>query len=172
MRNALCGLAFVIFAAALSTPASAQQARPNTAYLELLGSGGAWSVNFERALGAFRVRLGFAGWSSSDLFGAGTTGYTTVPITLSHVKGDGNHHLETGVGVTVGRRTFESSFDAGERSQFTTITGILGYRYQKPAGRFVFRAVLTPMYGLGTVESAYPDKGFFPSLGISFGTAF
>lgn len=172
MRSVLAALAASVIVVTVSIPASAQDARPNVAYLELLGSGGAWSANYERAAGAFRLRLGLASWSAGDSFGAGTTAYWTVPLTISHVAGAGNHHLESGAGVTFGRSDFTSSFDADERSQFTTLTAILGYRYQKPGGRFVFRAVLTPLFGLGTEDAAYPEKGFFPSVGISVGRAF
>ncbi len=173
MRSVASALCLTLLASTIPTRGAAQtQPGQNAAYVELLGSGGVWSANLERALGAFRFRVGIGAWSADDSFGAGTINYSTVPVTMSHVKGDGNHRLETGIGVTGGRRAFDSSFDGGERTRFATLTGILGYRYQKPDGRFVFRAVLTPMYGLGTVESAYPDKGFFPSLGLSFGTAF
>lgn len=173
MRIPSLALAFATAVAVPAASLAAQDGADNVAYLELLGSGGPWSVNFERALGALHVRAGFANWSSDDSFGAGTSSYTSVPVTVSFLRGRGRHRFESGGGVTVGRESFRSSFGSGnESSQFTTITGIIGYRYQKPEGGFVFRAVVVPMYGLGNAESAYPDKGFFPSAGLSFGLAF
>jgi hypothetical protein len=42
----------------------------------------------------------------------------------------------------------------------------------QPAPGFIFRAVLTPFYGFGGEQVAYPDRGFFPSFGLSFSSAF
>jgi hypothetical protein len=150
----------------------AQEPARNALYVELFGSGGLSSLNFERRAGAARLRAGYANWSSDDEFGAGTTRYSTYPLTVSHLKGKGNHHLESGGGVTLGSRRFSSSFGDSERSRFVTLTGLIGYRYQKPGAGFVFRALFTPMYGLGDEDTAYPDPGFFPSVGLSFGASF
>lgn len=152
----------------------AQEPRNNVIYGELLGNGGASSINYERRIGSTHLRVGYGSWSSGDLFGAGSTSYKTFPITISKVRGSGNHHLEAGGGITIGSRSFSSSFGSSsdEDSSFQTITGIAGYRYQKPDGALVFRAVLTPLYGLGDLDTAYPDKGFFMSLGVSLGIAF
>jgi hypothetical protein len=42
------------------------------------------------------------------------------------------------------------------------VTGLIGYRYQKPARGFVFRAGVTPFFY---------DADFAPFAGISFGYA-
>jgi hypothetical protein len=173
MRSVACALAAAVLAIAVApSRLAAQEPGRNVFYVELLGSGGLWSVNIERGAGAARLRAGFANWSTDDLFGAGTTSYTTIPLTVSHVRGTGNHHLESGGGVTIGSRRFSSSFGGSEQSSFVTLTGLFGYRYQKPGTGFVFRALFTPMYGLGNSATAYPDPGFIPSIGLSFGAAF
>jgi hypothetical protein len=173
MRSIACALAFVVLAIGVApSRVAAQELARNVLYVELLGSGGVWSVNFERGAGAARLRAGVASWSADDSFGAGTTSYTTLPLTVSHIRGRGSHHLESGGGVTLGSRRFSSSFGGSERSNFVTLTGLLGYRYQGPGRGFVFRASFTPMYGFGDDETAYPDPGFFPSAGLSFGVAF
>jgi hypothetical protein len=152
----------------------AQEPARHHVFFEALGNGGTYSANYERAIGAVRLRAGFSNWSSSDWFGGGTTRFTTFPLSLSFLRGGGSHHLETGGGVTLGHQAFKSEFSASDNTstQFVTLTGIFGYRYQKPSGGFVFRAVLTPMYGFGSEADAYPDQGFFPSLGLSYGVAF
>lgn len=173
MRIAAFALVCAAAVAASAAPLSAQDSADNAVYFELGGSGGLWSVNAERALGNLRLRAGFASWSVGDSFGAGTDDYVTVPLTISLLRGQGNHRMEVGGGVTVGSTSFRSALDDSEqRSGFTTLTGILGYRYQKPQGGFLFRAVVVPMYGFGSADAAYPDKGFFPSAGLSFGFAF
>lgn len=174
MRAAVLFLSLgaIVFAAAPARLA-AQATPENAIYVELLGSGGLYSLNYERRIGTARARVGFSNWTVDDLFGAGKDRYTVLPLTVSHVAGSGNHHLESGGGVTIGHTAFSSSFDGSRTSSgFVSLTGLLGYRYQKPASGFIFRAVLTPFYGFGREQVAYPDQGFFPSFGISFGSAF
>jgi hypothetical protein len=152
---------------------AAQAVAENAAYLELGGSAGLFSVNYERRISAARLRVGIAQWTVADLFGIGSDSYTVLPITVSSVRGDGKHHLESGGGISLGLSTMTDGFDGSKTSNtFTTLTAIAGYRYQKPGSGFLFRAVLTPMYGLGSEELAYPASGFFLSAGISFGAAF
>ncbi|WKW13494.1 hypothetical protein Strain138_002817 [Pseudogemmatithrix spongiicola] len=176
MRIAVPVIAVLLALTAARAPLAAQEPGRTVAYLELLGSGGPWSMNLERAIGSWRMRGGFASWSTSDFWSDVSTSYTTVPVTLSRVLGDGNHRLEIGGGVTLGGRSGGSSssgiFASEESSRFVTLTGIFGYRYQKPGRGFVFRAGLIPLYGLGSPEIAYPDKGLLPSIGLSFGAAF
>jgi hypothetical protein len=45
------------------------------------------------------------------------------------------------------------------------LTGRVGYRYQKPNGRFIFRIGFTPLYELDGNE-------LHPSGGLSFGSSF
>lgn len=56
----------------LAQAGAAQSAR-NAVYLELLGNGGLYSVNFERILNdTLALRVGFATWNSPALFYEGT----------------------------------------------------------------------------------------------------
>lgn len=174
MRNAvrIVALGALVFVA---TPqhVPAQTSSRNAAYIELLGSGGLYSLNVERRVRDVHIRVGFASWSFDDSFGAGETDMVTVPFTLSHVRGRDNHHLESGGGFTLGHRTFTSAFgEPTTSSGFVTLTGLVGYRYQKPGPGFIFRALFTPLLGLGDDDVAYPDRGFTPTMGISFGYAF
>lgn len=157
----------------LSHRLAAQTVASNALYLELGGSAGIFSVNYERRISARRLRVGIAKWTLADRLGIESDDYTVVPITLSSVVGDGSHHFETGGGVTLGHSSMTDDFEGNKSSNlFATITTIAGYRYQRPGSGFLFRAVLTPMYGLGREGLAYPARGFLPSGGISFGAAF
>jgi hypothetical protein len=54
------------------------------------------------------------------------------------------------------------AYDDDDEVSTVLLTGIVGYRYQKPAGGFQFRAVFTPLAGEG---------GVVPWAGVSFGYA-
>lgn len=93
----------------------------------------------------------------------------------NYLRGSGNHRAEAGAGFLVGRQRFEPALsDARESSTVVNLTGTLGYRFQRPGGGLVFRAGFTPFYSLSPSDedTAYPEKGFFPSVGVSFGYAF
>jgi hypothetical protein len=149
---------------------SREEAR-NAVYLELLGSGGLFSLNYEREIAdGVLARAGFGSWASSSFWSDAETTVTTVPLTVALVRGRGRHRLELGGGMTVGRRT-RDTFD-GSSGNFVSWTGLVGYRYEKPNRGFLFRAGATPFYGFGAEDVAYPERGFFPSFGISLGYSF
>ena len=148
---------------------SAGEAR-HAVYLELLGSGGVVSLNYEREIAdGVLVRAGFGSWTATSLFSDAETKFTTVPVTIAAVRGD-RHRVEFGGGVTFGRRARE--LFAGRTDNFVSLTGLVGYRYEKPGRGLLFRAGVTPFYGFGEEDVAYPEKGFFPSFGVSLGYSF
>lgn len=163
-----------------AAPVSAQSdatPRRHAAYLELLGNGGLFSLNYERRVSPeVALRAGVGAWSGDDLFGAGEVSMVTVPLTASRIGGRGANHLELGGGVLLGRKTFTAveEFGGDESSEnFASLTGILGYRRQAPGARTVFRIAFTPFLSLtGDESTAYPDKGLFPSVGVALGFAF
>ena len=143
----------------------------NTFYLELFGNGGLFSVNYEREiLSVVRLRIGYGAWTTDSFFNDAETSVWTIPLTLQATRGRGSHHIEFGGGVVFGHREREQL--SGASGAFTSLTGIAGYRYQRPGRGFVFRATATPFYGFGEENIAYPDPGFFPSFGVSFGYGF
>jgi hypothetical protein len=160
-------------------PAAAQDGGANSVYAELLGNGGLYSINYDRRLGAggASVRVGAASWQTTGgLFVSASderTSFVTVPVLLNALTGAGNHHLELGAGVLLGSRTVTRTLGGGsERSTIVDATGTLGYRRQRPGRGWVFRLGLTPFYGFGSEEEAYPEKGFFLSGGLSVGYSF
>ena len=170
----------LVAASAIASRTVGAQIRPveaapqNAVYLELLGSGGVFSLNYERLVRErVALRVGAGTWEGDDMFGAGTTSVTTVPVTVSILRGADRHHLEAGGGILLGRKSFESSFgEPAESTSVFALSGIIGYRYQQPGGGFLFRSTFTPLLGFGSDEDAYPDKGIFPSVGVSFGWGF
>lgn len=161
MRRALL---LSILAASLHSPAVHAQAR-HAGYFEIGGSAILPSVNYERRIGERwygRVGLSFVSSESSQ----GSDATFVVPLTASWVsRPASNHHLEAGGGVTIiagDRQDFYETFDDDEKLSALALTGIFGYRYQRPRGGFQFRSGMTPILAGGEIH---------PWFHISFGYA-
>jgi hypothetical protein len=145
----------------------------NAVFVELLGNGGLYSVNYERMLtDQLGLRVGFATWDSPFLSdGTPPDRYETLPVTMSYLLGRGERKLELGGGITFGQRTFDRS-SGGRDFSFRSLTAIVGYRSQPREGGYLFRVGATPFYSFDDGEEAYPDPGLFFSAGVSFGYRF
>jgi hypothetical protein len=166
VRNRFFVLVLLITALiAISAPDASAQMSANGVYVELLGSGVVPTINYERLLkNRWYGRAGFSvvtGESDND-----TDTTFVVPLTMSSVRSpESNHHLEAGGGVTVifgDRQELFFNDDDDEKFSNVALTGLFGYRYQKPDGGFQFRALFTP---------ALVDGDFAPWFGVSFGYA-
>jgi hypothetical protein len=168
---------------ATARPAAAQvRARTsarNSIYAEVLGNGGLYSINYDRRLGGggASIRVGAASFEADGGFLVSVPDerhrFLLAPVLLNLLTGAGTHHLELGGGVLVGSETVTRGIGGqSERFSLLSATGTLGYRRQPADGGFVFRIGLTPIYGFGTEEAAYPEKGFFLSGGLSLGVSF
>lgn len=163
-------LALLLVAASLlfSLSTDAQSAR-NVAYFELGGSAVIPSFNYERRItDRWHGRIG-ASWVVGESAGDDDQDTTfVIPLTVSTVShAASNHHLELGGGLTIATGDRQELFadvsdDQDETFSAVFATGIVGYRYQRPAGGFQFRAVFTPVVGGGEV---------LPWAGLSFGYA-
>lgn len=125
---------------------------PNSVYLEVLGNGLPYSVNYERRFYGFRHlklygRAGLGVVAYSDLFGG------TIPLECSVAFGN-KSNFETGIGCTLPFTSFDG-FDSAR------IPLRIGYRLE--IDEFLFRFGLTPFFDYGIL---------FPMLGISFGKRF
>jgi len=162
---------------AIPTAAPAQDRPQNTVFLEMLGNGGIISINFDRKVSEnLSLRAGTGSWGSEGTSWDGReieTRVTTFPLLVNYLGGSGNRRLELGAGVLFGRKTRERSFSEPDESySFTSLTGVVGYRYQPSRRGMMFRVGATPFVGLGPSETAYPGRGFFPSVGFSGGYSF
>lgn len=125
-------------------------------------------MNYERLISEGAVaRVGVANWSATDRWGTNRT-VTTALLMASHLRGEGSHKMELGAGLLLGHRSAPPTV-VGD---FAALTGVLGYRHQRREGGSIIRIGFTPFQGLTGGTSAYPDAGFTPSVGISFGYAF
>lgn len=151
---ALIGLVVPTLGAAQESPAAERDMARNGMYLEVLGSGLLYSLNYDRRFSdSFTARIGYGG--------IGRAG--AVPLTANYLAGRGNHRLELGIGPVFVFAPDDLEDEFSDVSGSLSGTAILGYRYQPIAGGWLFRAALTPLFSEG---------GFLPWVGLSVGRAF
>lgn len=154
----------------------------NAIYLDLLGPGLFYSINYDRVIvDDVSARIGFSyfsvGASATDASGAATASaefsYWAVPITVSYLGiGSDTHMLELGGGASIisfsGSGLLESDDAAvGGGTSVTTgaLTAMAGYRRQPADGGFVFRIGASPVKTFGV-------PGILPWGYMSLGAAF
>jgi hypothetical protein len=140
------------------------QSKPNSIYLELVGSGGLYSVNYDRMFtDNIGARIGFMYFDSEWLLFFTDVEMFLIPTTLNFLVGSGKHKFELGAGPVF---IFGSvSFFGSDPVSGSGVgwTGTIGYRYQPNEGGFMWRIGFTPFLAGGE---------FFPSGGISLGYGF
>jgi hypothetical protein len=112
------------------------------------------TVNYERLIvefpnsffHGFQVRAGAGPWVA--WLAEGINVFSVMSLLM--VKG--SSHVETGAGVLFTYRTDYQEWDPIVRERH--LAGNIGYRYQKPGGKFLLRA------GLGWPEGYYISLGF------------
>jgi hypothetical protein len=154
-------------------PGVSHPGRSHTVFLELLGNGGLYSVNYEhRVTPRVGARLGYARWTATDLWGGDPRKIWTLPVTVSWIPEPGRRGPELGAGFVVGKNHHESG-DGAQWAEGETraLTAVVGYRWQ-PGGRTVVRLAFTPFLSLVEGDYTYPEEGFLPSVGFSLGFRF
>jgi hypothetical protein len=118
--------------------------------------------------------VGFSLWA--DRVGGSTVFNPAIPLELSGLIGNGNHHLELGLGVTPHLATsLEFNPETSELEDKVVFGSLIplriGYRYQKPEGGFFFRVGYTPIIDFPPRTGG--NWSFNPySAGVSFGKSF
>lgn len=148
-----------------SAPEPGKQ-RNNLVYLELGGPGIIYSVNYERRIADFNIRVGAGGAAFNG------AGYFIAPVGFNYIGlGDEKHHLELGVTANLGFSGVAAVGSVpGSSAFFASFSPIVGYRLQPRTGGFVLRAGLSPIIGATTAGVA--AFGFLPLPYVSFGAAF
>ena len=140
------------------------QTKPNSLYLEFFGSGGLYSINYDRLFTEnFGARIGFMYFEADWIFFFIDVDMFLIPITLNYLVGTGKHKFELGAGPVI---AFSSARFLGSNSVSGSglgWTGTIGYRYQQNDGGFMWRIGFTPLLAGGEL---------FPSGGISLGFSF
>jgi len=158
-------------AEAPAADAAPERTANNAAYIELLGAGLFYSLNYDRRISDFGLRLGLMYFSvSSGVDSAGqsaSASWIGIPLSVSYLGlGSQKHCFEIGAGVTIHHFSAGvSTLGVDSTGSATTVLGhaILGYRYQPLNGGFFLRAGLTPIIGSG-VFLPWPHVG----LGATF----
>lgn len=150
----------------------------NAVYLELLGNGVNYSLNYERMFyqtGNFRAaaRIGVSAlpWK----VGSGSYLKAAIPVELIGLLGKSKHFLEAGVGYTPFLVPWTGSVGYASDDEFESyivrsrIPFRIGYRYQKPAGGFFFRAAYMPTLDY---TPGWRSQLQLINLGVSVGKSF
>ena len=142
----------------------------NTIFVELLGNGGLYSLNYDRLINDYvSIRGGFSYISVGASSGTSSASVTlmTFPVMANFLVGSPSHKLELGAGPLFAYASGSSSGGVGgavSASGFGVAgTAVIGYRYVPYDGGFHFKVGFTPLFGAG---------GFLPWGGISFGYTF
>ncbi len=140
----------------------------NNIQFEVLGQGGLYSFNYERVL--------LNGTLLKSTLDAGIAFYPPVldmpnfltPITLNEIVSLGKHHAEIGLGCVLAFDVFNPAEGEADLREFNLLyTGRIGYRFQKPKGKYLLRLGFTPVFYL-----PFSDDDKLPWGGISFGYCF
>ena len=142
--------------------------RKNSIQVETGGHGLIYSLNYERVI--------FNGSSFKTVAQAGISYYPPstgvrdcwIPIVLNELVSFNKHHIEAGIGhVFIREAGRDSENNALEWFWSGVFTGRLGYRYQVPDRRIIFRLGFTPF-----LEYENRHYEFHPSGGITIGYSF
>lgn len=166
MRTLL--LLIVFLACGCHSVQAQERAEPpasNAVYLELLGNGALYTVNYDRRFADhWSGRIGFmVVTAQAEEPVNDEVGVAILPVMVNYLAGAGSHRLELGIGPLFG-------IVGGELEEYGGFAGVglagvtttFGYRYQPPGGGFVFRIGLTPFY------SGMPQLWGGLSLGYAF----
>ncbi len=163
-----------VIAPATEQPASeARDAAPNAVFVELLGNGLLYSIDYERMFPRWNVGLragaSYFAWTVSRADGSGALKLASFPVVASWYVGPPRHKLQLGLGATV--LYFAAStdstgikFEGAVDGLGVAATGVVGYRYIPRDGGFTFGAGFTPLLRA--------SKGFLPWGGANVGFAF
>ncbi|HET6922982.1 MAG TPA: hypothetical protein VFI16_07535 [Anaeromyxobacteraceae bacterium] len=163
MRNSWIAVGLLLLA---PVAASAQERTArNGLYVELGGSAGIWSLNYERFVtDDVSLRVGGSYTSVTDSFSTSVS-LATFPLTASYLGvRSGSHALELGAGVVFASASVSTTSVGVEAFGSGVIgTAILGYRLAPLDGGFNLRVAVTPLFGEG---------GFFFWGGVALGGLF
>ena len=137
----------------------------NAVYAELGGNGYYYSINYERSFSNKTLTRGGIGVA---------TGNFVLPLLFGKYFGNGNHHLEVDLGLTYvhGKINPQDSYDDIVTRDQYFVTAFLGYRYQNPDKKSLFRVGYTPLYKIHDSYAPFDNNFLFHWAGVSYGFRF
>jgi hypothetical protein len=158
MKKTLCVI-LLILGGSSCMELLAQHLRHSIGF-EVGGAGLAYSLNYENmSANGFTKRIGLA---------LETQGFA-VPFQLGKMFGNEKHHFEVAGGLTYWYDPLIYK-DTRIHRHRCVASAFAGYRYQKPASNFYFRAVVGPI--VGVYDSERRDGFIFPWAGLGVGGRF
>lgn len=145
----------------------------NSNYIEILGNGGLYSLNFDRILFHRRI-FKISGRIGASVFPVGYNLEQSYVIENNYIFFESPHHLEIGPGLTLQRKYNPSCQDETVYKWESVWFGMmrLGYRYQKDEDGFFFRFGLTPvLYRQYPCAVDIPPANWF-WLGVAVGMSY
>lgn len=147
----------------------------NSAELELGGHGLFYSFNYERVLVNHNklkttLQAGLAYYPHST-----NVNTVWIPVSINELISFGKHHIELGVGVVdLKDDGYYIGYSFGEFVRDNELAqGLrLGYRYQKPQCKFLFKATFTPLFFYSYYNKRIISSEWYPLGGITFGYNF
>lgn len=145
----------------------------NSNYIEILGNGGLYSLNFDRIF-LYRPAFKISGRAGAMIWPNGYNIEQGYVVENNYIFFNGDHHLEIGPGLTLQRKYNPSCKDTITYKWESIWFGMfrLGYRYQKESDGFFFRFGLTPIFyrKYDCREDLPPPNWFW--LGIAVGMSY
>ena len=126
----------------------------NDVFLEALGSGLLYSLNYERIIDKWNLGLragaSYFTYAVSSYGKSGNLTLVSFPLLASYYLGWGSHHLQLGLGATVLYTGVSSDsqgtkFDAERSGAGLAASGVVGYRFMPRAGGVSFGIGFTPL---------------------------
>ncbi len=147
---------FLVFALLCSSVLAQTLPYPRqSVFVEAGGNGLGYSLNYERSLNrSLAVRLGGSWLRLTEQGSRKRQTLMTVPVTISYLLqfGASAHHAEFGAGISLLYATGDLTENDRTTDLFPNLTGTVGYRYQRPAGRAVAKGRFHSLPG-----HAHPD---------------
>jgi len=160
---ALSGQITTLNPSEISQPATEEKLHfcRNSIYVELLGHGVFYSVNYDyRVSNKVSLSAGASIWSikSMDIliFQINGIKFRSFPLMVNYLIGNRSSRFELGAGIMPAYISSEGgsvfylmkSTDSNHTTIFPVIANV-GYRYQPEDGGFIFRAGITPAFRAG-----------------------
>lgn len=134
-------------------------------FLEVLGSGGVGSINYDRRLkpgnNGFGIRAGLGLWEQFMHDQDGWERYVSIPLMVNYIIGKRRSGLEGGIGITP-EVALKKPVDNARIKALGALN--LGYRLQPLKSGFMLRAGWTPVFNRKDFDAAWAGI----SLGYSF----
>lgn len=145
----------------------------NSNYIEILGNGGLYSLNFDRIF-VHRNVFKISGRVGASVFPVGYNLEQSYVLENNYIFLESPHHVEIGPGITLQRKYNPNCRDTLNYKWESVWFGMfrLGYRYQKDEDGFFFRFGLTPIFyrKYDCREDLPPPNWFW--LGVAVGMSY